>query len=305
MKYFLLTATVIAGALKSIVTKLSGKRGSDFLETAKINLISFSCALFVVFLFALSDLNAFSVPLWLAACYAASTLASQICLTKAVALGSVSVSSLFYSCGFIIPTIWGNLYYKEGIGILHIVGAAMTVLSFALSSEGGKKEAFRLKWLAFALGGMLFSGIVGVIQKYFTNSYAEGSVGCFLVAAFCMIVVIDAVLYAAARFLYERKKKTDVKEERATAECAGSSCKKTLLFTVALGVIIGLGNMINTYLSGVFPSIIAFPVINGGAIVLSTVLSRLFLKERLSAVQWAGVVVGVTGIVLLALGQTK
>lgn len=83
---------------------------------------------------------------------------------KAVETGSVSVSSLFYSCGFIIPTIWENVYYKEGINLLHIFGILFIFASFALSSRLKKDKGFKVGWLA-ALGGTLFSGLVGVVHK--------------------------------------------------------------------------------------------------------------------------------------------
>ena len=83
---------------------------------------------------------------------------------EAVETGSVSVSSLFYSCGFIIPTIWENVYYKEGMNLLHIFGILFIFASFVLSSRLKKDKGFKVVWLA-ALGGTLFSGLVGVAQK--------------------------------------------------------------------------------------------------------------------------------------------
>lgn len=57
---------------------------------------------------------------------------------KAVELGSVAISSLFYSCGFIIPTVWGCIYFREGINALHIIGIVLIIISFMVSVE--KKE---------------------------------------------------------------------------------------------------------------------------------------------------------------------
>lgn len=49
MEYLLLTFSVLLGACKSIVTKLARCPSGDLEGTAKINLISFSCALIVLF----------------------------------------------------------------------------------------------------------------------------------------------------------------------------------------------------------------------------------------------------------------
>lgn len=307
----MLALTVGLGAFKSIVTKLAKPPVDNIEGTAKINLISFSCALIVVFLLGLRNLGTpFKVPVWLALFYAVCTFASQLCLMKAVELGSVSISSLFYSCGFIIPTIWGNVYYKEGINILHIFGILLILVSFVLSSQLKKGKGFKIGWLMAAFGGTLFSGLVGVIQKLFTNAYAGYSLDYFLYVAFGFIIAFNIALFLIALVVRKTKKgvvgkqnNTDNNSEVDKDSPPAVWNVKLIAFTVLLGAIIGLVNKINTYLSGVFPSIIVFPIINGGAILLSAVLSRLIFKEKLSWIQWSGIAVGIIGIVLLALGQ--
>lgn len=67
MKYFLLTASVFLGALKSVFTKLSKTKNTTLYEMSKINLISFSCALAVVLLFSMGTLSEpFPVPVIIA-----------------------------------------------------------------------------------------------------------------------------------------------------------------------------------------------------------------------------------------------
>lgn len=302
MKYFLLTASVFLGALKSVFTKISKTKNTTLYEMSKINLISFSCALAVVLLFSMGTLSEpFSVPVIIAFFYAVCTFASQLCLMKAVELGSVSVSSLFYSCGFIIPTVWGNIRYHEGIGILHIFGLSAIAISFFLSSKLSKEKQFSWRWLIVALGGTLFSGLVGIIQKLFTNEYTQYSLDYFLITAFSFILIANSVLYVACR-LHRNATRNGNKTESGGKD--GSWNGKIVLYSVVLGVIIGFVNKINTYLSGVFSSIIAFPVINGGAILLAALFSRIIFKEKLTHIQWTGIAVGVIGIVLLSLGQT-
>lgn len=49
MEYLLLAFSVLLGSCKSIVAKLARCPSGDLKGTAKINLISFSCALIVLF----------------------------------------------------------------------------------------------------------------------------------------------------------------------------------------------------------------------------------------------------------------
>ena len=300
MKYFLLISTIFLGAFKTIFTKTSKKKNATLPDALKTNLISFSCAFITLLLFGLGGFKEnFSVPYILALCYAVCTLASQLCLMKAVELGSVSISSLFYSCGFIIPTLWGNIYYDEGINLPHILGFLLIISSFFLSTTKSEKVKFNWKWLLAALGGTLFSGLVGVIQKLFTNNYSQYSLDYFLYTAFVFILLINGALLV---FLSIIQHKNFFKKEKESS--ANASTKKIILFTILLGVCIGLANKVNTYLSGVFPSIISFPVINGGAILTTSLFSWLIFKEKLTLKQWIGIFIGLTGIILLAVGQT-
>lgn len=301
MKYILLFASVFLGAFKSVLTKASKKKTADLSDTLKINLITFSCALTLLFLLGAGKLNArFSVPYGLAFLYAVCTLSSQLCLLKAVSLGSVSVSSLFYSCGFIIPALWGNIYYNEGINALHFIGLFCVVVSFFLASAKSEKYTFNRKWFFAALGGTFFSGLVGVIQKLFTNNYTQYSLDYFLYASFAFILLINGSLLLFVYLNKKRVEKSKEADEVKSEETAGFH----LIFTALLGCVIGLANKVNTYLSGVLPSIIAFPVINGGAILTTALLSWVIFKEKLSLKQGSGILVGLAGIALLAFGQS-
>ena len=60
---------------------------------------------------------------------------------------------------------------------------------------------------------------------------------------------------------------------------------KQLCSIAVLGGALGGNNLINTHLSGVLPSVITFPIINGGVILVTTIMSKLFFKEKLSLLQ--------------------
>ena len=62
-------------------------------------------------------------------------------------------------------------------------------------------------------------------------------------------------------------------------------------------------NKTNTYLSGVLPSVLVFPITNGGVILATTLLSVLFFKEKLSLLQKIGLVIGILGIFSITIGK--
>lgn len=54
----------------------------------------------------------------------------------------------------------------------------------------------------------------------------------------------------------------------------------------------------NLYLSGALPSIITFPCLNGGEILVTMLCSVTIFKEKLSARKILGIAVTIVGIVL-------
>ncbi|MBE7087693.1 MAG: hypothetical protein E7369_05295 [Clostridiales bacterium] len=299
--YLLLILAVALGALKNVFTKIVKKKSASFCDTMKMNVITFAIAFVVVFFMGIANLKTFfSVPWILTICYAICTLGSQIALMKAVDMGPVSISSLFYSCGFILPTLFGSFYYKEPINILHCIGILLIVVSFVFSAkkEEGKKTNFA--WLIAAIGGLFFSGMVGIMQKLFTNECVFYELNNFLCMSFLFIIVISAGMFFVAKV--KTGKSCEIVNAEADERTFGSIFKQ-YGFTVALGAVLGLVNKTNTFLSGALPSVIVFPVINGGVVILTTILSMLFFKEKLTVLQKIGLILGIIGIVCITIGK--
>jgi len=60
-------------------------------------------------------------------------------------------------------------------------------------------------------------------------------------------------------------------------------------------------NYINLKLSGLLPSQLFFPLVNGSAIVLSSLMSVILFKERLSKRQTIGLVGGIVSLIAICL----
>lgn len=306
MKYVLLAVAVLLGASKNIFTKIVKKKSASFYDTMKMNVITFAVALVTVFLIGISSVKTtFHVPWVLVVCYAVCTLGSQIALMKAVELGSVSVSSLFYSCGFILPTVFGSVYYHEEINALHILGLALIVLSFVCSAKKEEGKNFNLGWLIAALGGLLFSGMVGIMQKLFANNFQQYKLDNFLCVAFMAIIFMSAISMWIARILKSKEQNENDTKIQAETEITiqTPALIKQYGFTLGLGVVMGLVNKTNTFLSGVLPSVLMFPITNGGVILSTTLLSMLIFKEKLTFLQRLGLVIGIFGILSITIGK--
>ncbi|MDO1447777.1 EamA family transporter [Rhodocytophaga aerolata] len=76
---------------------------------------------------------------------------------------------------------------------------------------------------------------------------------------------------------------------------------KGLLFAVLAGVFVGLAEITSFYaFSKGTPASVGIPVIVGGTVIVGTLLGVIFLKEQLHCQHYAGIVLILTGIYILA-----
>ena len=73
---------------------------------------------------------------------------------------------------------------------------------------------------------------------------------------------------------------------------------------VAIGVATGLNHVINLYLVGHMASVVFFPVVNGGNLILTMLLALILDKERPTGRQWLGMGIGVVALLLLSFLNT-
>lgn len=294
MEYPLLMGSVALGTTKSILSKLVKEKNEKAYKTLFSNIIMFTVSFIVVTAMGFHSLNGYQgVPLLLAILYGVCTVGGQIALMQAVTIGPVSISSLFYSCGFLLPTIFGTIYYKENFHFLQGIGIGLTLLAFLLSIEKEEK-GFDFKWLGAAILGLIFSGAVGIIQKLFVKEYPHVALDSFLSASFAFMIVFSV---AAFLVLYLKDKKKDGFQQKLAIK------KKNIIFLCVLGLVIGLANKLNTYLTGILPSAVSFPVINGGTIFITSIVSMLLFKEKLSLKQKIAIIIGIVAIICIGISK--
>ena len=136
------------------------------------------------------------------------------------------------------------------------------------------------KWVIYCVTAFFATGFIGVMQKVHQNSEHKEELFVFLASAF-----IVSFIYAYAQ---SRIKKSVVAVDVRFAGLAG-----------IVGVCAFLNNFLNLKLSGVMPSQVFFPIVNGVPILSLTLCSKVFFKEKLSKRQIAGLFGGALSIIAI------
>lgn len=286
--YLLLAVSVVADTLKNSFMNSFGK------DTMKGNYdaLVFNCIGFVggavFFLISGWNIKTSWFSLVLALIFAAVTLLAQYFTVMGMSLGSMTYTVLFSYCGMLIPTVFGIIRYSQPVGALKIIGLVLMLVTFYLSTDPKSESKITGKWLFFGIGNFVLWGAVGVIQLIHQNSVYAGEINDFLGYSFVFMLVICILACVV------------VKQKEKARLGFGIKSRATAL-AVVCGLFVAIINKINLYLSGQMPSIIFFPIVNGGVIILSSAIAVAVFGEKLSLKQKLGIIVGIVSVCLLGI----
>lgn len=206
----------------------------------------------------------------------------------------VAVASVANKLSLVIPFLFSIWMYNETAGVIKYIGIAAAVAAVILTcmpSKNNVEVQTSNKWIwllpvVLFFGSGLIDSLVVFVQKAFFNTSA-GDFNGFLITAFAMAGTIGVIILC---YLY-------------TTEKARFSVKPVLA-----GILIGvpnyfsiwcLGKLINEYSGN---SSVAVPVNNMGIVLLSAVAAWLLFKEKLTVVNWMGIILAIIAIALIAFG---
>lgn len=289
----LLTVSLVAALGGSIFKKLYTNRDSRL--SGSFAYTAVGCLVAAAVLFAWGGFGKASLfTVLLGVLFGAVTALQGVTNMAALQVGPLSYTTVIISFSTLISALSGVLFFGESIGLWQIIGMALMLASFALANggENGGKRA-NLRWLLLCVVAFLATGAIGVMQKIHQSSAFKEELNAFLVIAFAVSAFLSGVVA-----LLLRKKESGSEENRNDR---GGMMLLIFLMLVS-GVCVAVNNKLNLYLSGVIDSVIFFPVVNGGGLVLTTLASLLIFKERLRGKQWIGILHGIASVLCLCVG---
>lgn len=291
--YLLLFLAVFFDTFKNVYYNYFGK---NLLETNKdtvfFNVIG---SIGTVAFFALAILisgASFNVSLYTfvsALVFAFITTAAQYFCLLSMSLGSMSFSVLFTYLSALIPTVFGCIYRSAMPTPLQISGLVLMIITFILSIDFGEKSGMSVKWLFAVTGSFLGMGLVGVCQTVHQTSQYAGEINGFLFWAFTFSLILFILLYIP--YGIKSKKKGEKKHYKLIDWAS----------MIVTGIFVGAINLLCLYLSGKLPSIIFFPIVNGGVIILSGLASIFIFKEKLPKKKIIGLIIGIIATCLIGI----
>ena len=207
----------------------------------------------------------------------------------------VAVASVANKLSMVIPFVFSIYLYNENATILKIAGIVIALAAVVLTCYPSQKEGVETKkhtQLLLLLPVVLFisSGLLDTLIVYVKNNFFNdptANFNNFLITAFSIAGFIGLVILA-------------IQVATGKQKFSGKA--------VVAGIIIGVPNYFSIWCLGKVitayhgNSSAIIPVNNMGIVLFSAVVAWAIFKEKLSMINWLGIILSVAAIALIAYG---
>jgi len=197
----------------------------------------------------------------------------------------------------LVPVFVSFIFWGEHLRAVQYIGLALLLSVFVISSRtssgeaGMEKTRISVKWVLFIVPVVITNGMLMTIQKWQQIVMPGEEVNEFLICIFSFSCAICVAGFFVSR-LTQRRGETPAPPLKPD--------KRFIGIAVMAGTATSLGNILIVMLTTRIPSVLLFPGLQGGVVILVTVISMLFLRERINWIGKLALVLGVAAIVLLA-----
>lgn len=198
----------------------------------------------------------------------------------------ITLTAISSRMSVIIPVVLGLFIFGDALNFIKISGIALALLALVLTLCGNGGKSFKLKFIFLPVLVFVFSGLndsaVKITQALFLSNSTH-----------------DYVSYAATAFVFAFALSTLMV---IVTRSKGGQWK--YLNTIIAGSILGLLNWSSIFfmLKGFNQMEVSVfvPLLNVSVVSLSTLIGFFFFKEKISKINFAGILLAIFAIVLIA-----
>ena len=214
---------------------------------------------------------------------------------RAIAVGSVSLTSLMLSYSLIIPILFGIIYYHDSVSVFFFIALILLVIALCFvnyDKEDKQKDISTRKnkklWLFFALLAFLGNAMCVIFNTLHQKSEFSAQRFEFMTFAMCLVVIVNLTL----TLINNAKNKTTL-----------PSLKKGWWCAVILGLLNAGTNLCYMIIAAnnAIPVSLLNSFISVGSLLLTFILSRVIFKEKLKKLQLIGFFIGLISVLFFSI----
>ncbi len=207
-------------------------------------------------------------------------------LAKTAQVAGISVATVANKMSVVIPVVAAVWLYNESLSTIKIIGIVAALLAVYLTSKKSDGGTFNFKMILLPIVIFIGSGIIDAMINHLEKQITVESLMPFLLSlAFMSAFCIGVVTVSYRVYIYK---------ERITGR------------SILGGIILGIPNYFSIYAitkalnADIMESSQLYPVNNMGIVICSAIGALIVYKEKLSAMNWIGILISIGAISLVA-----
>ena len=281
---WMLPVSLMSGlAYTCLINRYSKLYGSSYLLLSLYNFMVYGLCLVMALIMCIGvPLSGFTCLMGIL--FGLATALGTVFKLRALSKGPLHLTNLITTASTILPAISGALFFGEAFSIWKLLLVFLLMLFIWISLKKRETVEFGRGWFLDCVISFFAIGSIGLLQKIHQNSNYLDEGNWFVAIGFAV-----TVLYSLLP-LRHREKTPSKRFPR-----------KEIILALVAGVTIYIPNVFNLRLSGLMPSQIFFPVINGGNIILTSVAALVLFRERVTLRQAVGLIGGIVSLILICI----
>lgn len=284
MGWIFLALVIVGYVAMNFIMKLGSLKGhaAPALTGALFALAALFCLLFLIF--SGQPLRASTPVVLLAVAGGVGGAVAYFCFLSALKIGNYALTISIYTMTFLIPVVFSILFWKRPVNAVLAAGIAGIVVGIAMITTAGsgaeeKKTGRWLKWILFLGAAFFLTGIPQLSQA------AAARLEKINLWFYLFVCFLSGAIAFGLYFFFKKIRLGPSVYYYGTLAAAGSVA----------------GNFFTLRALGKLPETIVFPVTLAAPVIAAVLLSLLFFREKIKPLGYAGIVIGLAGIVLLTL----
>ena len=195
----------------------------------------------------------------------------------------VAATSVTSKMSLVIPIIISVIFWGESLSWFRVTGIILALAAFYLTFLQKGPIAWKAKYTYLPILVFAGNGMVDTTMKFADHYYIHDDLVLFLSVVFTTGFIIGSIVLTVRLVM-----------------------RKTLLHwkNILGGAFLGMINFGSTYYMlkaiSVFESSVVFPVTNASIVGLSGLVGYLGFREKLSWINWTGIILAVLAILIIA-----
>lgn len=220
------------------------------------------------------------------------TAAFTVSWLLSVRKGAYMLVEVFVLLSITIPIILCNVLFGEPISIVQWIGIALLVVAGYIMCTYNQSLNGKITLGAILLLILISvsNGAVSFSHKLFSNTIANGNA-----ALFNLLTYIFAAIALSACAVVFRKAEKGESEHRGIVK----TVQPILIYVAVMAVCLFLHSFFDTLAATKLDAVYMFPLHNGGALILSMLMSTIIFKEKINAKCIIGVCMAFAALLII------